>query len=705
MSERNQTETLPEFSENAEYSVEIDWRPLDRPHTIFNRTNFAEPFRPVCPYGGRMSQSSSCNRCGIVLAEETPGGVCATCRNSPVPLVLRATTDLQAKTLTAAPDAQLTGSYGPETVEIRVAPPMPPGYEFRGPLGQGGMGVVVRAYEIAGDREVALKLIRIKTDVAARKRFCVEAQSLARIKHPNVVQVFSVEVNSRDPFFTMEIVEGPTLDKVLKAGPLPIAEAVRLIVGAARGIAAVHAAGVVHRDMKPSNILLSPDGTPKVTDFGLAKRTDRSDLLTIPEAMLGTPSYMAPEQAGRKHADIGPLSDVYSLGATLYALLAGEPPFHADDPVMTAALVLTAAPRSVRELSPEIPESLEAIVGKAMAKAPAERYPSATEFAEELQRWLSGTPGPRKHRPWQTRGFRHLARRFSRHALSAVAVLIGAIGLTLFASTARTPAARSAALVARPNALVTPEELRSVLQSEKKAVLVDASGVRVTSAWAVGAGEIHPPKAKDVAFSFSTGDYAVLLLATDPGIDSYRVRAELRHDEAVGDAKPKSYARSEVGLVFGYTDSLIDPNRTIHGLETVTFSEYTPLNAPPNLVVRHNTELLQTQPLQVLYTQQRQGPVVPLAPNAPGVKRDWKTIEVDVHRTGLIVRHNEKEAASGFADIERRRKALGDQLRALPFAKHYVDRGWSPQCGMGLFAKASWLSVRNVTIESIPPIP
>ncbi len=646
-----------------------------------------------------MNHSSSCIRCGSLIAAETPAGLCPTCVISAVVDADPQRTNLEARTESIVGGNAATAMLGQDQI-VKIAPPMPPGYQFRGHLGLGGMGIVVRAYEFAGDREVALKLIRTKTDEPARKRFCVEAQSLARLKHPNVVQVFSVEVDSPDPFFTMEIVEGPTLDKVLKAGPLPIAEAVRLVAGAARGIAAAHASGVVHRDVKPSNILLSPDGTPKVTDFGLAKRTDRRDQLTVPEAMLGTPSFMAPEQAGRRQNEIGPRSDVYSLGATLYALLTGEPPFHSEDPVVTAALVLTVAPRPLRELRPEIPESLEAIVLKTLEKAPSDRHASATALAEVLERWQPGPPPGAARRVWNA------VRQPSRYAMTAVAALFAAIGLTVFATAARPLAERPVAPPTRTNGVLTAEEVRDDLKSGKKVALVDAKGLRTTTEWAVGSGELRPPKANDVAFSFLANDYAVLILTADPGVDSYRIRAELRQDESVGDTNPKRSAFSGVGLVVGYSIPAVVQNQTVHTLETVGFNEAIPPGAAIGKRMRHDTEILLATPLRSLHTLRHSGPGMPLAPNAANGKREWKTIEVDVSPTGLVVRHNGTVVESSTADIDRRRFAFGEQLRYnLPNYANFVDRRWHPRTAVGLFAMTSWLSVRNLTIEPLPPNP
>jgi serine/threonine-protein kinase len=208
------------------------------------------------------------------------------------------------------------------------ARPAVPGYEVLGELGRGGMGVVYQARHIALDRVVALKMILRGEHEGPeqRRRFRTEAEAVARLQHPNVVQIHEVGEHDGLPFFSLEFCPGGSLERKLGGTPLPPREAARLVQTLALAMQAAHERGIVHRDLKPANVLLAEGGTPKVTDFGLAKKLDESGQ-TPSGAVVGTPSYMAPEQAGGKGREVGPAADVYALGAILYECLTGRPPF------------------------------------------------------------------------------------------------------------------------------------------------------------------------------------------------------------------------------------------------------------------------------------------------------------------------------------------------------------------------------------------
>jgi putative methionine-R-sulfoxide reductase with GAF domain len=260
-------------------------------------------------------------------------------------------------------------------------------------LGEGAMGIVYRARQTTLDRVVALKMIHAKarTDPNQLARFRTEVQAVARLSHPNFVQIH--EIGERDglPYFIMEYVNGGSLARKLSSGPLPVRQAAQMVETLAVAVHVAHEHEIVHRDLKPANILLTLDGQPKITDFGLAKiTTSRDSSQPRSEAIVGTPSYMAPEQA--QGHDSGPACDIYALGATLYEMLTGRPPFRAATVYGTLVQVMNEVPVPPGRLRPKLPRDLEAICLKCLRKLPEERYATADALAEDLHAFLSGEP-------------------------------------------------------------------------------------------------------------------------------------------------------------------------------------------------------------------------------------------------------------------------------------------------------------------------
>jgi serine/threonine-protein kinase len=267
-----------------------------------------------------------------------------------------------------------------------------PGYEVLGELGRGGMGVVYKARHTKLNRLVALKMILAGKHAgeADLVRFRTEAEAVARLQHPNIVQIHDVGEHEGHPFFSLEYCTGGSLAGKLGGTPLPAGEAARLVETLARAMHAAHQAGVIHRDLKPANVLLTADGTPKVTDFGLAKKLDDAAGQTASGAIMGTPSYMAPEQAGGKRKEIGPATDDYALGAILYECLTGRPPFLAATAWDTVLQVVSDEPVPPSRLQSKVPRDLEAVCLKCLEKEPAQRYASALDLAEDLERFIGG---------------------------------------------------------------------------------------------------------------------------------------------------------------------------------------------------------------------------------------------------------------------------------------------------------------------------
>jgi hypothetical protein len=253
------------------------------------------------------------------------------------------------------------------------------------------MGVVYKARHQALDRVVALKMILAGSHAGADElaRFRTEAEAIARLHHPNIIQIYEVGEHAGLPFFSLEFCPGGSLEEKLNGKPLPPREAAALMETLARAMHAAHKKGVVHRDLKPANVLLDEDDTPRITDFGLARKLDAATQ-TATGAVMGTPSYMAPEQAGGRAREIGPAADVYALGAILYECLTGQPPFRAATPLDTIMQVVTEEPVPPRQRNARVDPDLEAVCLKCLAKAPPERYGSALALAEDLARYRAG---------------------------------------------------------------------------------------------------------------------------------------------------------------------------------------------------------------------------------------------------------------------------------------------------------------------------
>ena len=267
-------------------------------------------------------------------------------------------------------------------------------YELVEELGRGGMGIVYRAVQKSLGRTVAIKML-LRRDLAGPAdlaRFRSEAEAAAHLDHAGIVSIFEVGEHDGHPFYSMQFIEGTTLAKRLAQGPLPPREAAELLAKVAEAVQAAHVRGVLHHDLKPSNILIDAAGEPRVSDFGLAKRLEGSDSVTHTGAILGTPCYMSPEQAAGSRGDVGPTSDVWSLGAILYQMLTGRPPFQASNPMDTLLAVLEADPPLPRSIAAQVDRDLEMIALKTLQKPQDLRYESAAALAADLRAYLAGEP-------------------------------------------------------------------------------------------------------------------------------------------------------------------------------------------------------------------------------------------------------------------------------------------------------------------------
>jgi tetratricopeptide (TPR) repeat protein len=331
--------------------------------------------------------------------------------------------------------------------------PKVPGYEILGLLGKGGMGVVYRARQLGLGRLVALKMILHAGDAGPdeRQRFLAEAEAVARLQHANIVQIYEVGEHQGLAYFSLEFCAGGSLQRRMDGTPWEPRRAAKLVETLARAVHAAHQAQIIHRDLKPANVLLTADGRLKVTDFGLAKRLDEKSN-TQRGAILGTPSYMAPEQAeGKGTTAVGPATDVYALGAILYQLITGRPPFKAATPLDTVLQVLSEEPVPVRRLQPKVPRDLETVCHKCLHKDPRRRYASALALAEDLRRFREGEAVVARSVGVGERAARWARRRPAAAALVGLLLLSaagGAVGIPLLVARLQAAEAAHAAAAA-----------------------------------------------------------------------------------------------------------------------------------------------------------------------------------------------------------------------------------------------------------------
>jgi WD40 repeat protein/tRNA A-37 threonylcarbamoyl transferase component Bud32 len=370
----------------------------------------------------------------------TPEKLCADCpelldelrRRIQILQALNPVLDPEARRLTAVEPSPSGGTLSPGAANWHIGAAVP-GYEILGELGRGGMGVVYKARQKSLDRIVALKMVLAGAHAGKEQlaRFRYEAEAAAHLQHPNIVQVYEIGEQDRCPYFSLEYVDGQCLDDIVYACPQPPLKAAALVEQLARAVHYAHQRNIIHRDLKPGNILLTEDGTPKITDFGLAKRLDDDQARTRTGDVMGTPSYMAPEQAAGKIKEIGPGTDIYSLGAILYEMLTGTPPFDGVTSWDTINMVLSAEPVPPTQRNTRVPRDLETICLKCLEKEPAKRYASAAALADDLHRYLDGEPILARPVGWIERGVKWARRRpavASLLALSASALLALLIG-------------------------------------------------------------------------------------------------------------------------------------------------------------------------------------------------------------------------------------------------------------------------------------
>src|SRR5215510_4247448 len=370
-----------------------------------------------------------CRKCGAEIPADAPEGGCASC-------LLQAGFGLPPDTSVATVvDPHLEEALARDEAmgaASRVKIPEHAGgllgelgdYELLEVVGRGGQGVVFLARQKSLNRTVALKIISVGSwaTEAHLKRFRREAEAAASLEHPGIVPIHEVGERDGSCYFSMRFVEGGQLDQVIKREPMSIRQAAELISKVARTVHYAHEHGILHRDIKPGNILLDAKGEPVLTDFGLARLVEAESTVTRTKEVMGTPSYMAPEQAVGNNAAVSSGTDVYGLGAVLYQLLTGHPPFAGGTTYETIKLVLDTEPRQPRLLNPKIDRDLSTICLKSLEKDPKRRYSSALALAEDLEHWLKHEPIQARHAGVFARG-RKWVRRNPARAVSAASLV------------------------------------------------------------------------------------------------------------------------------------------------------------------------------------------------------------------------------------------------------------------------------------------
>jgi serine/threonine-protein kinase len=574
--------------------------------------------------------------------------------------------------------------------------PQVPGYEILGELGSGGQGVVYQARQVSLGRIVALKVLRGDPGQTGPERLAGlgrEAKTLAQLKHPHIVQVYEFGEYAGGPYIAMEYVEGTSLQHRLAGGPLPVRDAAELVETLALAVHAVHRQGIVHRDLKSANVLLTKDNVPKVADFGLAKRLDGEASQTGSGAIVGTAGYMAPEQAAGRTNEVGPAADVYALGVILYEALTGRPPFAGPTWWDTLNQVRHHEPPPLRGQG--TPRDLETICLRCLQKDPKKRYASAAELAGRLRLFLDGKPIPDRFYRWPTRMWRVIP--------APRRVWVGAILLGILA-----------ALVWRPVPPMIPprpdqgpgdprKQVEARLQQGHAYVFAGHEEPPGPFRWILG--DVGPPRANSGArcVSVETLKTGLLELVADPKLNRYRFAAEIRHD---GSAR-----NSLVGIYFGYRERSTAPGVRQGAFFTLSFADRGglatgTLDADGRAVSRVRLH-------SCLFEKKGPTPIVNLGPVGrgkefppalPGTERGpWRRLLAEVSPERVKVFWGK---GSGLLEVveevstEGLQSSLKEMKRFRPWAKE-VPADFCQRAGLGIYILQGEASFRNIVVKPL----
>jgi predicted Ser/Thr protein kinase len=678
----------------------------------------------------------SCPQCSSAIPAAAPAGLCPTCLLK-LPLV-----PAEPDAAPRPPDPDSTGDHVPAesthatTADVsqnpdptgspdrprdsirRPARPQPPAaprtlgnLDIFEELGRGGMGVVYRGRQKFANREVAVKVIAdnlaARPDVA--ERFAAEIEVLAGLKHPNIVQIYEVGEDAGCLYYAMELLPGGSLAGEGKQQLAP-AEAAAIVQQLADAVHAAHEAGVIHRDIKPGNVLLAADGSPKLSDFGLVKWLDQDEGMTETGAVLGTPSYMAPEQAaGSKHGALGPHTDVYGLGATLYKLLTGVVPFRGENTFETVKRVLNEQPVPPRRLRPEIHRDLEAVCLKCLEKDPARRYATAEALADDLRRWRMGDPTRARPVGWRRRLW--LAVRRRARLVAALAVVGAAVAAGAFIATKSPPSADAAMRKLRRGEAVT---------------LIGETGAPHFHRWIVGVGEVNQPRQGDL-FMVSCAATGMMELVPDTQTNHYRFSAEYLYDRSVG---ANAEMASWVGVYFAHQPDALGPGRVADRMIVVEFSDHESLMRRYDKLTKTWHDHVGVRDSLVLPEpaggfRVMSSPIGSLRVESPGASatdprvrarpRAWRKIVAIVGPEEIDVRWYEPDGTYRPVALKHRptiptggldapdRGIRGDLRLNRPEIDPDQLVRFRPRGGVGVYLRDARVFFRNVVLEPLPP--
>jgi tRNA A-37 threonylcarbamoyl transferase component Bud32 len=588
------------------------------------------------------------------------------------------------------------------TTEVIPGPPLPVvfgPYLLLERLGQGGMGIVYKARQEKLKRLVAVKMIRAGAYASAeeRRRFQREGEAIARIRHAHVVQIHDFGEHEGQLYFSMELLEGGTLSARLRKGALPEREAAELVRALSQAVAAAHAQEVVHRDLKPGNVLFTADGTAKITDFGLAKVLDaESSSVTGTIAIMGTPAYMAPEQVRGEGRKIGRATDVYALGVILYETLTGHLPFCGESRSQTLELVRTAEPEPPSRRRPGLAPDLEAICLKCLEKEPEHRYPAAAALAEDLENWLRGKPTTVRKPRWWIRLWHHLRRH--PWQVVAAALLLFAAAAVLAGLWYRDPD--------RPIRAIESELARGRLQT----LIGEREGPR-WSRWCAGQAVSQMSVLSDGTFTLTSWQGALLELVRDPQRSHYRFSALVRHELGAEGAQMGIYVAHHphahpAGLVHQFT-ALTFFDIEDKKKQSIQRAAQPLLFKPP--LAQGNPVMLKPH----LYAERAAKPWMPSMPIGQRVVFDpvgaggieWRELAMEVTPKG--VRAFWGDEAMKILTAEK----LGDLINGYLPEAHKLEpeepfnRGlapvYAPRGGLGLYVENGTAAFRRVVIEPL----